>query len=569
MRELNGSQIILETLIKHGIKEIFGYPGGSVIPFYDTLFRDFISQKKIRHILVRHEQAAAFAAAGHARITGKAAVCLATSGPGATNLVTGIADAMMDSVPMIAITGQVFSHLIGSDAFQETDAIGVMMPIVKHSYSIRNIEDLENALEEAFLLANTGRPGPVHIDITKDVFIAKHKYFGNIKPSIRGYQPSLYGNQKQINKSLDLIQNAKKPVVLIGRGAIISNAKSELEEFLKYTNFPAVSTLHGISAISSDHKNYISMLGMHGSVTANYAVYNSDLIISVGSRFDDRITGRLDDFSPNAKVIHIDIDPAELNKNVRTILPIVGDCKIIISAINELLKNNQINPENIQSWNDQIKEWQKEYPIDRGQKKQDHNNKMTAPDVLQILNNETNGEDIISADVGQHQMFVAQYYKFKKFRSSLFSGGLGSMGAGLPMAMGAKIATPEENVWSISGDGGFQMNLPEMATLKQDNINVKIVVLNNNFLGMVRQWQDFYHDKNYASTQMWNPNFKLLAESYDIPYFFADNIKDAETIIRKTKNMQETVFLEFLIAPEENVLPMVDAGASLKNTRVE
>jgi acetolactate synthase-1/2/3 large subunit len=555
----------MECLLRNSVDTVFGYPGGAVIPLYDEMFKKYVHPKKLRHILVRHEQAAAFAAAGVGRTTGKAGVCIATSGPGATNLVTGIADAMLDSVPVVAITGQVFSHLIGSDAFQEVDAVGIMMPIVKHSYIVSRPEDIEEAFSEAFYLAESGRPGPVHIDITKDAFIKKAKYFGNVTPNLPGYKPTLEGSDFQIKKAVELIKKSERPIAIIGHGAMIADASKEVITFLETADIPAVSTLHGISTIPSNHPNYISMLGMHGSVPANYATYNSDLIISLGSRFDDRITGRLDDFCPHAKCIHFDIDPAELSKNVHSHVPIVGDIKNILQKLIPKLPKRLEH----EQWWGQISAWKKEFPIELGQQKQDHGEQMQAPEVIRMIGEYTKGKAYIVPDVGQHQMFIAQYYPFQTFRGHVSSGGLGSMGAGLPTAMGVKIAHPDQEVWSISGDGGFQMNLPEMATLQQDNIPVKMAVLNNQFLGMVRQWQDMYHNKNYASTKLWNPDFIKIAESYRIPAFYADDIKSAQEAIRKVRNIDGPTFIEFRIAAEENIYPMVDAGASLKDTKIE
>lgn len=564
VQTITGSEIVMESLLRQGVHTVFGYPGGAVIPLYDVMFKQYVHAGKLRHILVRHEQAAAFAANAMGRVTGKAGVCIATSGPGATNLVTGIADAMMDSAPMVAITGQVFSHLIGTDAFQETDAIGIMMPVVKHSFFVDRPEDIEQALVEAFHLAETGRPGPVHVDITKDAFIKQAKYFGNAVPNLPGYRPSVVGSAFQIKKAKELIEQAKKPVAIIGHGAMIANAGEEVKAFLEKADIPAVSTLLGISTIPSDHPNLISMLGMHGSAAANFGVYHSDLIISIGSRFDDRITGRLDDFAPHAKVIHFDIDPAEIAKNVHTHLPVVGDIKNILQKLIPQLPEKMEH----EKWWGQIKAWQKEFPIDRGQKSQEHGGQMQAAEVIRILGEETQGQAFVASDVGQHQMFIAQYYPFQKFRGHISSGGLGSMGAGLPLAMGAQIALPDAEVWSLSGDGGFQMNLPEMATIQQDNIPVKIAVLNNRFLGMVRQWQDMYHNKNYASTELWNPDFIQLAKAYKIPAFYADNPADARKAIKEARKIKGATFIEFRIAAEENIYPMVDAGASLKDTKV-
>lgn len=562
---LTGSEIVMESLLRQQVHTIFGYPGGSVIPLYDIMYKKYVHTGKLRHILVRHEQASAFAANAMGRVTGKAGVCIATSGPGATNLVTGVADAMMDNAPLVAITGQVLSHLIGSDAFQETDAIGIMMPIVKHSFFVDRAEDIEQALVEAFYIAETGRPGPVHVDITKDAFLQKAKYFGNLSPNLPGYKPTTEGSEFQIKKTLELIEKAERPIAIIGHGAMIANAKDEVEEFLEKADIPAVCTLHGLSTLSVDHPNFISMLGMHGSVAANYATYQSDLIISLGSRFDDRITGRLDDFCPEAKFIHFDIDPAELGKNIHPTVPVVGDMKNILQKLIPQIPKGLSH----ESWWGKIHEWKEKFPMDVGQKKQDHGEKMRAPDVIRVLGEETKGEAFVTADVGQHQMFVAQYYPFRKFRGHVSSGGLGSMGAGLPLAMGVQVAFPEEEVWSLSGDGGFQMNCPELATLQQDNLPIRVMVLNNSYLGMVRQWQDMYHDKNYASTELWNPNFVKLAEAYSIPAFFAKTVEELREVIQKARSIKGPVFIECSIAPEENVYPMVDAGKSLRETKTE
>ena len=557
---ISGAHIVMECLLQNKIKTIFGYPGGSVIPLYDVMERDFVATGKIRHILVRHEQAAAFAAGGMGRTTGKAGVCIATSGPGATNLATGIADAMMDSAPMVAITGQVFSHLIGSDAFQETDAIGVMMPIVKHSIFVERAEDIEQALTEAFYIAENGRPGPVHVDITKDAFLGKAKFSGDIALNLPGFKPTREGSDFQIKKAIDLIEKSRKPLAIIGHGARISRAEKEILEFLEKTGIPAVSTLHGLSMIPTNHPNFLSMLGMHGSVAANYATHESDLLISFGSRFDDRITGRLDDFAPNAKIIHCDIDPAELAKNVPTAVPIVGDIKNILQKMNP-----KVGTPDTEKWWKQIHEWKAEFPMNF--KKSD--SKLHAPEVIQILGEETKGNAFVVADVGQNQMFVAQYYPFAQPGRHVSSGGLGTMGASLPLSLGVKVANPDDEVWSISGDGGFQMNIQELATIAQENLNIKIAVLNNEFLGMVRQWQKLYHDKNYASTKSWNPDFVKVAEAYNIPAFFADDEISAREGIRKARAIDGPAFIEFKIEKEGNVFPMVDVGKSLKETRVE
>ena len=560
-QKITGAHAVLESLLAHGTTTIFGYPGGAVIPLYDVMEKDFVAKKRIKHILVRHEQAAAFAAGGVGRTTGRAGVCIATSGPGATNLATGVADAMMDSVPMVAITGQVFSHLIGTDAFQETDAIGVMMPITKHSIFVDRAADIAPAIAEAFFVAENGRPGPVHIDITKDAFLGETTFSAPPKPDLPGFSPTTAPSDFQIQKAIKLILSAKKPVVILGHGVRISRAEKEVLIFLKKTGIPAVSTLHGLSGIPVDDPHFISMLGMHGSMAANLATYHADLLISFGSRFDDRITGRLDDFAPKAKIIHCDIDPAEIGKNVPTAVPIVGDIKKILQKLNP-----KVSALNISKWKTEIKKWKNQFPIHCVQNQDEP---MRAPEVIKILGEETGGKSFMVADVGQNQMFLAQHYPFQKVGRHISSGGLGTMGASLPLSVGVKIANPRDEVWSISGDGGFQMNLQELGTIAAENLDIKIAVLNNNFLGMVRQWQELYHDKNYASTEMKNPNFGQIAAAYGIPHFFADTPATARDAVKKARAIKGPTFIEFQIEKEENVFPMVDVGKSLAETRIQ
>lgn len=558
----NGAQILLEGLLHHGEKTIFGYPGGAVIPLYDTL----LQYPELNHILVRHEQGAAFAANGYARITGKPGVCLATSGPGATNLVTGVADAMMDSVPMIVLTGQVFSTLLGTDAFQETDALGIMLPIVKHSYAITSAKDIAQTVSEAFYLANSGRPGPVHIDITKDAFLEMTEFDGFPKPQIAGYKPTLKPNPRQLEKVKEAISQSEKPIAIIGHGALISGAFDEVKEFLETTGIPCVQTLLGLSTVSSEHPQNLGMLGMHGQVYANYAVHNADLIISLGSRFDDRITGKLDEFTRSAKFIHFDIDPAEVGKNVKDVLvPVVGDIKESLQEILPRLEKTEFP-----KWMKQIDEWKQEYAIQKVHACHDERCKenIRAWDVLEILAEETNGEAVVVPDVGQHQMWTAQSYPYKVPNSHLYSGGLGAMGFSLPAAMGAKVGAPEREVWSISGDGGFQMNCQEMMTLIQEGIPLKIAILNNNYLGMVRQWQELF-ESGYSFVDMQNPDFVKLAEAYGIPAFKATNAKEAREYIQKCRDIDGPTLIEFHIAKEENVFPMVPQGKSLGDTRIE
>jgi len=539
----NGAQILLEGLLHHQENIIFGYPGGAVIPLYDTL----LQYPEIRHILVRHEQGAAFGANGYARITGKPGVCLATSGPGATNLVTGVADAMMDSVPMIVLTGQVFSTLLGTDAFQETDALGIMLPIVKHSYAITSAKDIAPAVSEAFCLASSGRPGPVHIDITKDAFLEEIDFEGFPSVNIPGFKPTVEPNLRQLQKVADAIQNAEKPIAIVGHGTLISKAFEEVKDFLETTGIPCVQTLLGLSSVSSDHPQNLGMLGMHGQVYANYAVHDADLIISLGSRFDDRITGKLDQFTRKAQFIHFDIDPAEIGKNVKdTLIPVVGDIKTSLQKLSPLLSNTSFP-----KWMEQIQTWKKEYEPEKVHACHEDRCKehMRAWDVLTLLAEETNGQAVVVPDVGQHQMWTAQSYPYKVPNSHLYSGGLGAMGFSLPAGMGAQVGAPEREVWSISGDGGFQMNSQELMTLVQEGIPLKIAILNNNYLGMVRQWQELF-ESGYSFVDMQNPDFVALGKAYGIPSFKATNPVAARKYILKCRNIQGPTLIEFRIANE-------------------
>lgn len=559
----NGAQILLEGILHHGGEMIFGYPGGSVIPLYDTM----LQYPQLKHVLVRHEQGGAFAAQGYARVTRKPGICLATSGPGASNLITGVADAMMDSVPMIVIAGQVFSSLLGSDAFQEGDTVGMMLPIVKHSYSVTRAKDMAKAITEAYHLANSGRPGPVLIDITKNTFIEEIEFEGFPEVSIPGYKPTIKPNKLQLEKVREAIENAHRPVVILGQGCLISGAMEEVDEFLRKTKIPCVQTLLGLSTVADDHPNNLGMLGMHGQVYANYAVHNADLIISLGSRFDDRITGKLSEFTRLAKFIHFDIDPAEIGKNVKNILvPVVGDLKHSLAMLNPMLKEYSFS-----AWQKQIDHWKEEFDIAKihACTSSECKNSMRAWDVIEILAEETEGNATVVPDVGQHQMWTAQGYPYKKPYSHLYSGGFGTMGFSLPTAMGAKLAKPDEEVWSISGDGGFQMNVQELMTIVQEKAAVKIMILNNHYLGMVRQWQDLFNDKRYSFVDMTTPDFVKLGEAYGIPSFRATNKTEAREAIQKARAIDGPVLIECMIEKEDNVFPMVPQGKSLGETRVE
>lgn len=575
--KLTGAQIVCESLLKEGVEVFFGYPGGVVLPFYDCLPR----YPKLKHILTRHEQGAAMAAEGYARMTGKVGVCLATSGPGATNLVTGIANAYLDSIPIVALTGQVSTDVLGTDAFQEVDITGITQPITKHNYLVTDVKDLAQVIKEAFHIARTGRPGPVLIDIPVDVFKGETEYKYPDKVELVGFKPRTKGNPKQIKEMAGYIKNAKKPVIIAGHGVHISKAWDELKEFAQKTNIPVVNTLLGLSNFSQDSPLFCGMLGMHGTAVANLVVHHSDLVIAIGIRFDDRITGNIEEFLKNTKFIHIDIDPAEISKNIKVDLPIVGDAKAVLIDINKSINFEIQNSE----WIKQINQWKNEHQMDKfaalqldqhkdlycktcGQgkdQKQPCLRKMFATQVVKLLSDLTNGQAIIASDVGQNQMWVAQYYKFNKQNSLLSSGGLGSMGYGLPAAMGAKVALPNEEVWAVVGDGGFQMNIQELGTLVAYGINVKIAVLNNSYLGMVRQWQDIFYDKNFVDVYLQNPDFVKVAEGYGIKAFRACDEKEAKDVIEKAREENGPVLVEFMVNPVKNIFPMVPVGTSLKD----
>ncbi len=555
-----GSEIICESLIAEGVRTIFGYPGGAILPLYDTLPR---YAKQLRHILTRHEQGAAFAAEGYARTSGEVGVCLATSGPGATNLITGIANAHLDSIPMIAITGQVTSSLIGTDAFQEADTTGITLPITKHNYLITDVKDLAPALKEAFHLARTGRPGPVHVDVTKDVQINTTEFNYKKTPiKLPGYLIRGPAGARQIAVATKLIKAARRPVIIAGHGTLISKASKELLSFANKTNAAIVCTLLGISTVPHNTKNYLGMLGMHGQAAANYAVAHADLIISVGSRFDDRITGRLDDFAHKAKVIHIDIDSAEINKLVHVDAPIVADAK---DALTKLAKKIPIqkNPD----WHTEITSYNTQVTKKLKASKPKPSKLLQAYEVIHAINAAAPDAFIVS-DVGQNQMWAAMHFRFQKPGRYLSSGGLGTMGFALPTALGAKIAQPKASVWCLTGDGGFQMNMQELITLAQDKIPLKIAVFNNGFLGMVRQWQELFYNRNYSSTPLFNPDFVKLAESCGIKAYRVRRPSEALKITKLAEREKGPTLVEYITEPEENVFPMVPPGETLKNTRI-
>ncbi len=554
---MTGSKILIESLLKEGVDTIFGYPGGAVLNIYDELlnYRD-----KLNHILVRHEQGAAHAADGYARATGKVGVVLVTSGPGATNTITGIATAYMDSVPMVIITGQVPTSLIGNDAFQEADTVGITRPCTKHNYLVRDVEDLARIVKEAFYIASTGRPGPVLIDIPKDISsnVAEFDYPESIE--MRSYNPTYFGHHVQILKVVDELLKAEKPMFYIGGGVISSNAANELKEIAEMLDMPIVSTLIGLGGFPSEHALFFGMLGMHGTYAANTGISNADFIVAIGSRFDDRVTGKVDEFGGKAKFAHIDIDPSSIGKNVKIDIPVVGDVKSVLNSMLEILSLKSKEIESTQykrmKWLEELNMYKYEHPLSY---------KMTdviKPQfVVEKIYELTDGEAIIATEVGQNQMWAAQFYKFKNPRSLLTSGGLGTMGYGFPAAIGAQVAFPDKMVFDIAGDGSIQMNIQELATAVQYNLPVKIVIINNNFLGMIRQWQELFYEKRYSFSKLnVNPDFVKLAESYGAVGLRANKPEQVEDVLKTALSIKKPVIMDFVVAQEEGVYPIVAPG---------
>jgi len=557
--KLTGSKILLECLLQEGVDTLFGYPGGTVINIYDDLM-----DSPIKHVLTRHEQAAVHAADGYARATGKVGVAIATSGPGATNTITGIATAYMDSIPMVVITGQVPTPLIGNDAFQEADVIGLTRPITKHNYLVRDIKDLAVTMKKAFYIARTGRPGPVVVDLPKDVQIATAKFEYPETVELRGYKPTYSGNMRMVEKAAKMILSAKKPVLYVGGGASLTDAHGELLELAEMIQAPVTTTLMGMASFPTQHDLSLGMLGMHGTYYANMAVTNSDLLIALGARFDDRVTGKIATFAPHAKIIHVDIDPTSIKKNVRVDLPIVGDLRDVLKKLNNKIAEHKDELESMHSalkpWHDEISGWRKDQPMTYKSSKVE----IKPQFVIEKLRELSNDDAIVTTEVGQHQMWAAQFFDFTQPRTFLSSGGLGTMGYGLPAALGAQAAFPKRQVIDISGDGSFQMNSQELATLVQYRLPVKIVILNNNFLGMVRQWQQLFFDKRYSQTCMELPiDFVKLAEAYGATGLRATKPDEVEDVVRQAFETPGPVIMEFKISREENVMPMVPAGAGI------
>jgi len=546
---MSGAEILIECLKREGVEVMFGYPGGQVLPIFDKLY-----DAGLKFILTRHEQGAAHAADGFARATGKPGVCIATSGPGATNLTTGIANAYMDSVPMVAITGQVKTFLIGNDAFQEADVTGITRPITKHNYLVKDVSDLARIVREAFYIASTGRPGPVLIDIPSDIQLAETEFIWPEEINIRGYQPTLFGHPGQIKKAVKLILEAKKPIIYAGGGVISAGADEVLKELAEKIQAPVTLTMMGLGAFDGRHELSLGMLGMHGTAFANFAIMNADLIIAVGARFDDRVTGRLDTFAPKAKIIHIDIDPASISKNVEVDVPIVGDAKNVLGQLLQELKKVPQASE----WLKTVEEWKRKHPL-----KYKDEGKVKPQYVIEQLYQITQGDAIITTEVGQNQMWACQWYKYIHPRTFISSGGLGTMGFGFPAALGAKVGCPQSQVFDIAGDGSIQMNIQELATCVCNKINVKVLILNNGYLGMVRQWQELFYKKRYSYTCIYNPDFVKLAESYGAAGMRVTKKEEVRPAIEKAIEIDNTVFIDFHIEPEENVYPMVPPGASL------
>jgi len=549
----SGSEILIQAILDEGVDTVFGYPGGSVIGVYDVLYR----VPQLRHILVRHEQGATHAADGYARATGKTGVVMVTSGPGATNTVTGIANAYMDSVPIVVLTGQVASGMIGNDAFQEADIIGITRPITKHSYLVKDVADISRVVHEAFHIAGTGKPGPVLVDLPKDVLAMKAEYRKHTEVAIKGYNPTYKGHSQQIIKAAKLMQNAKKPVIYAGHGVNLGNAAEDLRKLAEKANIPVTTTLLGLGTFPESHPLSLGMLGMHGTWYANMAVTECDLLVAIGARFDDRVTGKLSSFAAHAKKIHIDIDPASISKNVPVDVPIVGHVKDILPNLAETVTRSDTG-----EWLKTIAGWKKEHPLTY----RSHSGRIMPPFVIEKLAEVTRHQAVVTTDVGQNQMFTALYYGFDQPRTMLSSGGLGTMGYGLPASIGAAFGCPDKTVACITGDGGFQMNIQELATAVRHKLPIKIVILNNGYLGMVRQWQELFFEKRYSQTHIaeGNPDFIRVAEAYGAVGIRVTDPAEVEKTLKQSMEIKDKpVVMDFIVEPESQVLPMVPAGASL------
>jgi len=559
--KISGSEAVVKSLLAEGVDTIFGYPGGAIMPVYDALY-DY--QEELKHILVRHEQGATHAAQGYARVSGKVGVCIATSGPGATNLITGIADAQIDSTPMVCITGQVHSHLLGTDAFQETDVVGISMPVTKWNVQVTKAEDIAPAIAKAFYIAKSGRPGPVLVDITKDAQFGELD-FNYVKCTrIRSYIPSPKVDLTKIIEAADLINTAKRPYILFGQGVLLAEAKKEFKAFIEKSGIPAAWTIMGLSALETDHPLNVGMLGMHGNYGPNLLTNECDVLIAIGMRFDDRVTGDLSGYAKQAKVIHLEIDPAEINKNVQTEIAVLGNCKESLQLLTEVVSPST-HPEWLAKFN-ACK--QKELEIVGENELTPSTDVMSMGEVIKLVSDKSTDDTIVVTDVGQHQMVTQRFYNYKSWRTNVTSGGLGTMGFCLPAAFGAKIAKPNQQVIAVIGDGGFQMTIQELGTIFQTRADIKILILNNEFLGMVRQWQQLFFDKRYSSTEMVNPDFQTIAKGYHIEANKVEKREDLANAVELFLNHKGSYLLEVMVGKENNVFPMVETGASVSEIRL-
>lgn len=561
-RTMTGSEAVIQCLLQEDVETIFGYPGGAIMPIYDALY-DYLD--KINHILTRHEQGAIHAAQGFARTSKKVGVVFATSGPGATNLITGLADAMIDSTPLVCITGQVASPLLGTDAFQETDVIGISMPVTKWNCQVTKAENIAETLAKAFFIAQSGRPGPVVVDITKDAQFESVEFNYEKCKTIRSYQPKPKLNLEQVKAAVELLNNAKKPMLIVGQGVMLSGAEKALLEFAEKTGIPVASTLLGLGVFPGNHHQSVGMVGMHGNYAPNVKTNECDVLMTVGMRFDDRVTGDVSKYARQAKIIHVELDAAEINKIIKADVPVWADAKEALEALTKL-----VEPKKNDAWLNEFKDAKaKENKVLKENRAQEFSEQMTMDEVLTLLSNLTKGEAVVVTDVGQHQMMAAQFYEYNQTKSNVTSGGLGTMGFALPAAMGAKMANPKKQVVAVIGDGGFQMTLQELGTIMQNNIGVKIIILNNGFLGMVRQWQQLFFEKRYSFTEIQSPDFVSLANSYGIKGQKVSQKTDLKSALKELLNSDSAYLLEVKVAKEDNVFPMVPTGASVSDVRLQ
>jgi len=561
MEKLTGAQILIESLIAEGVDTVFGYPGGAILPTYDALL-----DSKINHVLVRHEQGATHMAEGYARVSGRPGVVIVTSGPGATNAVTGIADAYMDSTPMVVISGQVPTTLIGNDAFQEADFVGITRPCTKHNYLVKDVRDVARIVKEAFYIANTGRPGPVVVDVPRDVQQAKHSFHYPDHVDLRGFKPTIRGNPRQIERAVEAIERSEKPLLYVGGGVQWSGAAAEVTQLARGLGIPVTETLMGLGSVPASDPLCLGMLGMHGSYGTNNAVCNTDCLVAIGARFDDRVTGRIADFAPKAKtIIHIDIDPSSISKNVKVDIPIVGDIKNVLTEMLDLVRARESLGQRKSAWtkwHNEILQWKRERPLYENSR--NHTREAVSPmHVIEEISNLTKGDAIIATDVGQHQMWIAQLFPFERPRSLLTSGGLGTMGYGLPAGIGAKFAAPDRNVVVVSGDGSIQMNIQELGTAVQYNVDIKVVILNNYYLGMVRQWQERFYQERFSYSAMSVPNFVKLADAYGARGFRIEKSSDLAATMKEAFATPGPVLIDVVIPKEEAVMPMMPPGGSM------